>query len=181
MMKYTGHISLTLVLILMAYLLVEKNKTTNYRIGIIQMEQLVYDYQGMKDATEQYNSKMDVWSNEADSLENQLKNVYNQIRMDSINGDQLKLVKDQQRFYLLQRSYYEFKQNISEKAQEKDEKMTIGVINQLKEHMGAYAKQEGFNIIISNTQLQNVGYADEAIDVTKELLKYANIEYQGGE
>jgi len=180
-MKYTGHIALTIVLVIGIYLFVDKSTSKNYNVGIIQMEELVYDYQGMKDATEQYNQKMDVWSNQTDSLEVKLQNLYNEIRLDSINGDRTKLIQDQQRFYLLQKSYYEFKQNIDQKAQEKDQKMTVGVINQLKEHIKSYAQQEGYNIIISNTQLQNVGYADKAIDVTDELLKYANMNYQGGE
>ena len=94
-------------------------------------------------------------------------------KLDSINGEREKLIKDQQRFYLLQRSYYEFKQNIDQKFKEDDQKMTVGVINQLKEHIKTYAEKENYNIIISNTQLQNVGYADEAVDVTTELLDYA--------
>lgn len=178
-MKYTGHIALILVVGILFFLLVDKSVNKNYKVGIIQMEELVYDYQGMKDATEQYNQKMDAWSNQTDSLETQLKNLYNEIRLDSVNGDRTKLIQDQQRFYLLKQSYYEFKQNIDQKAQEKDEKMTVGVINQLKEHIKSYAQKEGYNIIISNTQLQNVGYADEAIDVTEALLQYANIQYQG--
>ena len=181
MIKNTGHIALILCICIVGYLIIEKMGTSSYKIGIIQMEELVYDYQGMKDATEKYNHKMDNWSEQTDSLEMTLKNLYNEIKIDSINGNQEKWIKDQQQFYILQQSYYEFKQNITQKAQEDDQKMTIGVINQLKGHIKAYAQQGGYNIIISNTQLQNVGYTDEAIDITTEMLEFANIRYQGDE
>jgi len=181
MKKNTSYIAILLSILIGAYLINEKRSSTSYKIGVIQMEKLVYDYQGMKEATKKYNTKMDLWSNQADSIETNLKQLYNQVRLDSINGNQEEIMKNQQRFYLVQRSYYEFKQNIDQKAQEEDQKMTIGVINQLKEHIKAYAQQEGYQLIISNTQLQNVGYVEAEIDVTDELLIFANTSYQGNE
>ncbi len=181
MMKHTGNIALVLSIAIIVFIVIDKITIKQHKIGIVQMEQLVYEYQGMKDATETYNAKMDKWSNQTDSLENILKNLYEEIQLDSIGGNKEKLLQNQHRFYLLQRSYYEFKENVAQKAQEEDQKMTIGVINQLKQHIKEYAKQEHHNIIIANTQLQNVGYVDDALDITKELLEYANIKYQGGE
>ena len=122
---------------------------------------------------------MTAWSEKIDSLANTLKSLYNDIKLDSINGDKNKLIKDQQQFYFLQKSYYEYKQNITQKAQQNDEEMTTGVINQLKEHMKTYAQKEGYDLIISNTQLQNVGYVTEQMDVTKQVLDYANNKYEG--
>lgn len=178
-MKNTGNIAL--IISIVAIIIVGYNQfiSPSKKIGIVQMEELVYNYQGMKDATEKYNIKMTAWSEKIDSLENSLKGLYNEIKLDSINGDKNKLIKDQQQFYFLQKSYYEYKQNITQKAQQNDEEMTTGVINQLKEHMKTFAQEEGFDLIISNTQLQNVGYVEAEMDITQQLLQYANNKYEG--
>ena len=73
-MKYTANIALALSIAIIVFIVTDKLINKQYKIGIVQMEQLVYEYQGMKDATETYNAKMDKWSNQTDSLENMLKN-----------------------------------------------------------------------------------------------------------
>ena len=178
-MKNTGNIALIISIVTIIIVGYSQFIIPSKKIGIVHMEELVYSYQGMKDATEKYNIKMTAWSEKIDSLENTLKSLYNDIKLDSINGDKNKLIKDQQQFYFLQKSYYEYKQNITQKAQQNDEEMTTGVINQLKEHMKTYAQKEGYDLIISNTQLQNVGYVTEQMDVTKQVLDYANNKYEG--
>jgi len=179
MIKYTGHIALILSISIGAYLLIDKLNSRKHKISIIQMEKLVYDYQGMKDATKKYTTKLEAWNTQADSLESRLKNLYNEIQVDSINGNRNKLIKDQQTFYLLQKSYYEFKQNVSQKAKQEDEEMTIGVINQLREHIENYSKENKVDLVIANTQWENVGYVDHEMDITQQLLEYANLKYEG--
>ncbi len=181
MTKNNGHIALLLSVGILVFLLVDRINTGKQKIGIIQMEQLVYEYEGMKEATVLYEKKMDLWSNQTDSLEAQLTKLYQEIRMDSINQDQKKLLVDQKKFTMLQRSYYDFKQKAAQHAEKEDEEMTIGVINQLNEHIKTYAEKENYNIIISNTQFQNVSYVDNVIDITDQILTYANHNYQGDE
>lgn len=149
------------------------------KTGVVEMEKLVYDYKGMKDASAKYTAKMNQWSAQSDSIKKKLEGYLYDIKMDSINGDKKKLLSDQQKFILLRKSYYEFEEAIKQKAQEEDQQMTIGVINQLKEHIKEYAKEEGYDLILLNTQMQNVGYVEEAGDLTEEILEFSNKKYEG--
>ena len=178
-MKHLNKISLVLILAVITYLAVKEFTTSSNRVGIVEMEDLVYEFQGMKDATDQYQKKLSEWSAQSDSLEQKLNTLYQEIKLDSISGDKEKLMKDQQKFYYIQKSYYEFKEKTTQKAKQDDQDMTIGVLNQLKEHMANFAKENGYEIIITNTQLQNVGYTTEQNDVTQEVLEFANNKYSG--
>lgn len=178
-MKHLNKISFVLILMIIGYMIIKEVTVTATKIGVIEMEKLVYEYQGMKDATKDYQKKIDNWSAQTDSLENKLKALYQEIQLDSINEDKEKLIVDQQQFYYLQKSYYEYKQKTTEKAQQDDQDMTIGILNQLKGYMADYAKENGYDLIINNTQMQNVGYAAKQNDVTEQVLEFANRKYSG--
>jgi outer membrane protein len=153
------------------------NKTE--KIGVVQMDKLVYEFKGMKEASERYSHKMKAWTAQSDSLEERLKALLYQIRIDSVNRDQARLKKNVETFLLVKQSYAEYIQNTQEKAREEDEEMTLGVVNQINEYIRAYAVQEGFDMILINTQQQSVGYVREKTDVTGKVLEYANKKYEG--
>ena len=178
-MKHLNKISLVLILVVIGYIIVKEVTVSKSKIGVIEMENLVYEFQGMKDATKDYQQKMTNWNQQSDSLEQQLKNMYQEIQIDSINGDQEKLKVDQQRFYYLQKSYYEYGQKIGKKAKQDDTDMTIGILNQLKGFMADFAIENGYDLIINNTQVQNVGYVSKENDVTEAVLEFSNKKYRG--
>lgn len=149
------------------------------KIGIVEMDKLVYEFKGMKEATKIFTSKIDNWTNQSDSLKGKLKDLIYQIKLDSINQDKDKMSRDKQQFLLLQQSYYEYQQNIQQKSQSEDQQMTVGVVNQIKEYMKEYAEKYNYDLILTNTQMQNVGYVIESNDITADLLKFSNERYEG--
>lgn len=180
-MKNVTNILLIAALGISLYLLADKLMgSSSKKIGVVQMDKLVYEFKGMKDATEKYTKKMAGWQAQTDSLEKKLKQMYDQVRIDSVNNDQQKLNKDIQLFMIFKQSYIEYAQNIQQKAADDDKQMTVGVINQINEYMKSYATEEGYDMILcNNNQYQNVGFAKEQIDITKQMLEYANKKYDG--
>jgi outer membrane protein len=179
-MKYSGPIALIVSLCLLLFVLIEKlNGNAQKKIGIVQLDKLVYEFKGMKEASERYSLKMKKWELESDSLENRLKELYRQIQLDSINKDNAKLERDTKVFLMFRQSYMEYSQNIQQNAQEEDKQMTTGVMNQINDYIKKYAEEKGFDVIFCNNQGQSVGYAKENMDVTKDVLDFANAQYSG--
>jgi len=180
-MKNLTNILLIAVLGISIYLLADKFMgSSSKKIGMVQMDKLVYDFKGMKEATEKYTKKMTSWSTQKDSLEKKLKELYNQIRVDSVNKDQTKLSKDIQIFMIFKQSYIDFSQNLEMNADKEDKEMTTGVMNQINEYIKNYAKEEGYDMILcNNASYQSVGFAKEQIDITQKILEYANKKYEG--
>jgi Skp family chaperone for outer membrane proteins len=181
-MKYTGHIALIFSLSITIYLIADYcTGKAGAKTAVVQMDQLVYEFKGMKEASSDYGRKLDIWKRESDSLEQQLRGLYQQLREDSIRQDHRRLRQDLARFALLRRSYAEHAQNSQQHAEEKDREMTLGVINQLNEHIKNYAELQGYTVVLCNNgQQPSVGYAAGQADITKEVLAYANARYEGG-
>lgn len=165
---------------LTAYLVADKlTNPAAHKIGIVQMEKLVYDFKGMKEATRSYALKTERWNTENDSLENKLKQLYQQLRIDSLQKNTAALKKDVQLFIAFKRSYTEYAQQLQETAAKEDKQMTLGVINQVNDYMQRYAKQYNYDVILCNSDQQSVGYAKEHIDITGQVLDFANRQYEG--
>lgn len=180
-MKNLTNILLIVSLSISAYLLADNFfGSSSKKIGVVQMDKLVYDFKGMKEATEKYTKKMTSWSNQKDSLEKRLQELYNQIRIDSVNKDQAKLSRDIQIFMIFKQSYIDYTQNLDINADKEDKEMTAGVMNQVNEYIKNYAKEEGYDMILcNNAQYQSVGFGKEQIDITQKMLEYANKKYEG--
>lgn len=143
------------------------------------MEKLIYDFEGMKDATKEYTTKMNQWEAEADTMKSQLEQLLYDIKLDSINNDVKKTVEDQQKFMLLRQKFYTYQQDIDSKAKEEDQKMTTTVMSQLEEYIEKYGEKFKYDLIITNTQFNNVAFANKDMDITTAVLTYVNRKYQG--
>jgi len=180
-MKKASSIILVLIAVITVYLLIDKfSGNSSKKIAVVQMEKLVYDFKGMKEATEKYSKKMTMWNAETDTLEKNLRNMYNQVRIDSINMDKLKLAKDIQLFMMMKNSYLQYAQNLRERSEKEDKEMTIGVMNQLHEYIKSFSKENGYDIVLTNSnENQTVAYNKDQFDITTEVLDYSNNKYEG--
>src|SRR6478736_10001731 len=98
-MKNTGNIALIICLGIVVYLFADRVWNTNSKkIGVVQMEKLVYDFKGMKEATKKYTLKTKNWDKKSDSLETCLSELYSQIRIDSLQRNKENLEKDLRTF-----------------------------------------------------------------------------------
>jgi len=165
--------------IVVAVIFFSQCKNNSYKIGVIEMDKLVYEFDGMKEATKDYTQKMNKWQANSDTLKNKLNQLIYNIKLDSINNDLKKSQIDKQKFILLRQQFYTLQQTIEEKAKEEDKKMTSAVMAQINEYIEKYGKDKNYDLIITNTQLKNVGYVKESLDITNEVLLYANMHYNG--
>ena len=149
------------------------------KIGVVEMDKLVFEFKGMKDATQDFTLNVKEWSAEQEGMETKLNHYLDEMKMDSLNNDTKKLKIDQQKFLILRKNYMEFDKTIKEKSQSKDQEMTVGVINQLKSYMKEFAEENGYDIILTNTQMQSIGYVKSVNDITQDVLAYSNAKYEG--
>ncbi len=151
------------------------------RIGIIQMEEVVYNFAGMKAATLEYTQRLETWQAQADTLEKRMTVLLADIHRDSIAGDRKAAQQKKRQLANIRQSYAGYARNINERAAQDDQNLTAGVLNQLNTYVKSFAQEKGYDLILANTQLENIVYAGETEDVTEELLAYANQKYQYGE
>lgn len=70
-----------------------------------------------------------------------------------------------------------YQEAIQKQIQEEDKKTTQTVINDINDYIKEYGKKHGYKIIFGASGGGNIMYADEATDLTADVLKGLNAEY----
>ena len=79
-----------------------------------------------------------------------------------------------------QKQLNDYQQSISQQAQEEDQKLTQGVLNQVNSYIEEYGKENGYKIIFGANGSGTIFYGTEAINITNKVLLNLNKEYNGG-
>ena len=180
MSKKFIYISIFLNLIVLTVTIISYASIQAKKIGVVKMDKVVYEFQGMKEATKKYELKVSAWKNETDSLQKILNSLYNDLKVDSISKNETKLKKDFNLFVYYRNAYYQQNENIDIKSKEMDKEMTSSVINQLNTFMIDFAKENSYDMILcNNPQNQSIGYHKEDDDITDLFLEYSNKKFNG--
>lgn len=150
----------------------------NPKIAYVRSGDLVYGYDGMKEARSSYEIKSAQWQANIDTLRNDLERAvssYNLKYQELSPGERA----EREKLLRQQESNFEvYVKNMQEQAQKEDAKMTEGVLNQVNSFVEQYAKDKGFDLVIGTTQSGNLLYGSSYMDITDELLKALNENYK---
>lgn len=179
-MKYTGHIALVFCLVLAGYLFFDRNSGKQVkRTGVVRMEKLVYEFVGMKEATNKYNEKLKTWDKETEVLQTQLSLKLGELRADSASGNKQKLTNGIRDFARERQRFADFVEGRRELAEMEDKNMTLGVVTQLNDYMREYAIKEGYDLVLcTDPERMNVAFSVDRIDITQQVLDFANRRYE---
>ncbi len=149
------------------------------RIAYVQTNYLLSNYQGFKDASMAYQQKSSVWKANIDTLASEL---------DAMKADyeaeksQLSSKEDDLTKELLrtrQQQLTQYREGIRQKAAQEDQAMTAKVVQEINAFLKEYGKKHNYKIIFGATDVGNIVYAEEAIDLTAEVLEALNRRYRG--
>ena len=148
------------------------------RLAYVRSQKVVEGYMGMKEALNIYKDKVNHWQAGIDTLNNSFnvsfasyKENYQKLSETERKSREEKLEK--QRTEVLQ-----YKQSLEEKAKEENEKLTQGALNQINSYIERYARERGYQLVLGVTLSGNILYAENAIDISEEVLKGLNEEYK---
>lgn len=143
----------------------------------IDVNVLMADYEGMKDAKKEFEAKSKIWQANVDSLisdfQNELK-VYEKERSGMTKKEnELK----QELLRNKQQQVGNYQQAIQRQSEEEDAKLSGEVVNEVNAYIKAYGENHHYKIIIGANSSGNVLYAQEGVDITQDVLKGLNEAY----
>jgi outer membrane protein len=153
-------------------------KYSTPKIAYVRSADLVDKYMGMMEAKNIYKDKMAQWKSNVDTLQNDYQRSVSKYNLE-VSG--LSKVQRSEREELLKKQEYNIRQYMSaldQKAQEEDDRMTQGVLNQINSYVKEYGEGKGYDVILGLTLHGNVLYGKEAIDITDEVLKGLNDSFK---
>jgi len=146
-------------------------------VAYVDTNVLMENFSGMKIAKKDYEAKVTVWKNNVDSLmkswEVELK-TYEKERV-SMTKKERQLKEELLRNKQQQLGNYQ--QAIQEKAMKEEQIATQSVVNQVNDYIKEYGKTHGYDFIYGANGTGNIVYANDAYDITQDVLEGLNKEY----
>ena len=144
----------------------------------VDVNKLMEGYKRTKIAKAEFDKKANTMKANVDSLlsgwQKELKN-YEKERT-TLTPKELKLKQE-----LLQNKQQQingYQEAIQKQIQEEDKKVTQTVINDINDYVKEYGKDKGYKIIFGASGSGNIMYADESSNLTDDVLKGLNAEYE---
>jgi outer membrane protein len=153
--------------------------TTPTKMVYVDATKLINEYKGMQDARKNYQQKASVWKANVDTLAQEVQQqIMNYEKEHSrLSAKEQKLTEELLR--TKQKQLMDYQQAMNAQAQQEDQKMTGEVVAQINAYIKKYGQSKGYNIVMAATQYGNIAYADEGLDITKDVLEGLNKEYTG--
>lgn len=85
--------------------------------------------------------------------------------------------QEQQRVIRLQQEYQQMAERLAQEFAIEQQKLNMELSDTVKVRLKEFNKDKGFQIIFSNTGSDNILYADEKYDITREVTDFLNKKY----
>ena len=152
----------------------------NYKIAYVLIDTLTSQYQKCKDLEEEFTKKR---ANAESTINAKGKNFTAQLQdfnrqYQSIQFTQQQFEAEQARLQKLQQDLQDLEARLSNSLQEEYQKEFQALTDTIQNFTKSYAKEKGYDFILCKSSgIDNVLYANEAYDVTDEVVKALNKRY----
>lgn len=150
----------------------------SYKIAYVRSMELVYGFNGMKQAHTEYQSQTSYWQSNLDTLRSRYQSsmAYYQQHIKSFTPAE----KEEQVAMLkrMENDMNQYAEAVNKEAQDKEAKLTQSVLNQINSFVNDYAKNKGYDIVLGADGGGTVLYGCDAMDITKEVLTALNKDYK---
>jgi outer membrane protein len=152
---------------------------TPEKVVYVDSNKLVNGYQGMLDARKVFQQKTTSWKANIDTLSSEVQQQIFRHEKESSKMTAKERDLSVELIRTKQKQLAEYQQAMNTQAQQEDNKMTSDVLVQVNAYLKKYGEKKGYRIILAATEYGNLAYADEALDITEEVLTGLNNEYAG--
>ena len=155
-------------------------QTAGYKIAYVQIDTLTSQYQKCKDLEEEFTKKR---ANAEATINAKGKNFTTQMqefnrKYQSNQFTQQQFEAEQARLAKLQQDLEALQNRLSNSLQEEYQKEFQALTDTIQNFTKSYAKEKGYDFILCKSSgIDNVLYANEAYDVTDEVVKALNKRY----
>ncbi len=152
----------------------------NYKIAYVLIDTLTSQYQKCKDLEEEFTKKR---ANAESTINAKGKNFTAQLqdfnrKYQSNQFTQQQFESEQARLQKLQQDLQDLEARLSNSLQEEYQKEFQALTDTIQNFTKSYAKEKGYDFILCKSSgIDNVLYANEAYDVTDEVVKALNKRY----
>ncbi len=150
---------------------------TKPKIAYVRTAELIYGYNGTKDAHANFKNQSDTWQSNMDTLRIQYQRCVAEYQAAYNTFSEPQRKEKQELIKKLESNFKNYSDAISQQSQDKEKSMTEAVLNQINSYVEDYAKKKGYDFVIGGAN-GNLVYGNKAYDITDEVLQALNKEYK---
>jgi outer membrane protein len=150
------------------------------RIVYVDSLKLLSQYKGTLAAKAEYERKVAVWQSNIDTLTAELSNTILRFGKDKGKLSAREKTLTEELIASKQQQLDNYKSAISQNASKEDQEVTTKVYKEINDFLKEYGERHGYDYILGATNMGNVVYAQKAANITDEVIKELNAQFQGG-
>lgn len=131
-------------------------------IKYINSNKILQEYHGASIQHELFQAKTQDWQQRVDSLNTELQAL-------SKVPTATRAIKEKQILH--------YREAIQQQAQQENQRLTKAVLEEINAYLKQYGKERGYIFILGATESGNIVYAADGTDITEEVLKGLNAQY----
>lgn len=148
------------------------------KVAYVRTSTIIEGYNGVKEARELYQTQLNQWQSQIETLRNNIDQTSLAYEGNFVKWDAKEQQRQKTELYRKQVELEKYETVLAEKSQVEEDKVFQGSINQINAYIEKYAKDKGYTFVLGTTQTGNILYADEAVDITNEVLNGLNQSYK---
>lgn len=152
-------------------------KKSDVRLAYVDSTEVLNAYEGMLDLRKEMRLAEKKETAKLDTLVGEFKKAltdYDQSKS-TMSAGEIKLKEEL--LNLKRQQVAGYQQSVKEKLREKELDLTRSLVADMNSLIEAYAKKEGYDIIIGATNVGNVVYAKDGLDISSVIIKELNNRY----
>ena len=151
---------------------------TSSELVYVDVNKLMDGYKRTKIAKADFEKKASVMKGNVDSLITGWQKELQAYEKERATMSLKELKLKQELLNNKQQQLNSYQEAIQKKMQEEDKKVTQTVINDINDYVKEYGKNHGYKIIFGASGGGNIMYASDATDLTQDILKGLNDEFE---
>ena len=152
---------------------------TAEKVAYVDSNSLLSGYQGMIDARADFQKMSAEWQARIDTLTVDVQNELKRHEKEVAKMTKKEKGLSEQLIRSKQQQLVTYQKAIQEKAAQEDARITQAVIDDMNAYIQDYGKQKSYKIIFAATNVGNILYAQEGVNITEEVVAGLNIKYRG--
>lgn len=149
------------------------------KVVYVDTNQLLENYEGMKVARQEYQNKAAQWQANIDTLRSELDKEVQAYEKGKGQMTSKERELNEKLLGTKQKQLLDYQKGIQQKSQQEDLQMTEQVLTEVNAFIESYGRKKGYKYILGANSSGSIVYAEDYLDITEELQKALNANYQG--
>lgn len=148
------------------------------KIAYVDALKLVSNYEGMKVAKAELESKLLVYQKNIDTLKMELSSKNSEYTLKRVRLSAAERTLFEELIATKEQQLLNYQQMVQEKAQKENLELTQKALDKINIFIKQYGENHGYELIIAATQYGNIVYGTPNMDITDEIIQGLNVEYK---